>query len=130
MDYDEFLTRVINEGIAAAKSDYTKPVDKARLKGSIEGFEACRDKTPEGLKTLLMESGVKSHEAYRRVNEKEISDDEYWRLNCFELEVRWVCNVLSGLLMNAGLPTIVPPTARGVMKGAEIVGVKGAGDSK
>lgn len=52
MDYYEFLNRVIDEGIDAAKADYTDPTDKQRLDGSIAGFEACRKKLPEELVEL------------------------------------------------------------------------------
>ena len=130
MTYEEFLTKVIDKGIDAAKRDYTKPEDKARLDGSIEGFEACRGKNPVELQKLFWDSRKKTTDAYHRVNEKEISDDEYWRINCFEHEVGWVCNVISAILTNSGGPSLDPlmPTARAVMCAAEIVGVKGAPD--
>jgi len=44
--------------------------------------------------------------------------------------MNWVCNVVSALLMNQGLSTIIQPTARGVLKAAEIVGVRGQDVSK
>jgi hypothetical protein len=127
MDYDEFLTKVIDKGIAAAKADYSKPHDAPRLKGSIEGFEACRGKDPMELQKLLHEWRTKTHTAYHDVHEKKITDDEYWRINSFEAEVGWVCNVISALLMNVGVGPLDPlmPTARAVMCVAEIVGVKG-----
>lgn len=126
MTYEEFLTKAIDKGIDAAKRDYTKPEDKARLEGSIEGFEACRGKNPLELRQLMWDARVKTQAAYRRVNEKEISDDEYWKIRCFEAEVEWTCNVVSAILTNSGGPSLDPlmPTARAVICASEIVGVK------
>jgi hypothetical protein len=119
MTFDKFLTRVIDEGIAAAKADYTRPNQKHKLKGSIAGFEACRGKDTNGLKELLEATATATWEAH----EREAKD--YWWYRCYEAEVGWVCNCVSALLQTAGAPTIVTPTARGVLKAAEIVGVKG-----
>jgi hypothetical protein len=123
MSYLEFLTSVIDEGIAAARADYTKPEDKARLDGSIEGFEACRGKHPIDLQRLLWDARQKTQTAFHEVNEKTISDDEYWRINGFEAEIGWTCNVISAMLMNEKMAPIDPfmPTARAVIKCAEIL---------
>jgi len=94
MNYQEFLTKVIDEGIAAARKDYADQKDK--LNGSIAGFEACRDKTPEELKLLLESSQISTKDAYTNqlVN--------YWWFRCYEAEVEWVCNVVSAMLYNQG----------------------------
>lgn len=66
MTYLETLERIINDGIEAAKEDYGRkdsPENKARLKGSIEGFEACRGKTPEQLARLLADERCKTNQA-------------------------------------------------------------------
>ena len=127
MTYEEFLDRIINDGIAAAKADYKRPAQKAQLEGSIAGFEACREKGPSDLALLLGKAQANTHTAFRRVNEREISDEEYWKIRCFEAEVEWTCNCVSALTLSGSpWPPIVTPTARGVMKAAEIVGVKGA----
>jgi hypothetical protein len=118
MDYEQYLTRIVDEGIAAAKTDYTKESDKDRLKGSVEGFEACRGKSPAELKTLLVTASERVKQAY--LDEAE----NYFEIRCYEAEVEWVCNCVSAILMHEGQPVIVPPTARGVMKAAEVVGVR------
>jgi hypothetical protein len=119
LSWEEFLNRVINEGMAAAKVDYSKPDRDLQLKGSIAGFRACfRLNIPE-LTALLMKARKETRNARLR------SDDRYWYYRCYEAEVEWVCNVVSAALMNVGLPTIIPPTARGVEKAAEILGVEG-----
>lgn len=127
MSFEAFLDEVINQGIAAAKADYSKPEDKAKLDGAVSGFEACRGKNSTELKELMGKARTDTHMAFRRVNEGEISDDDYWKIRHFEAEVEWVCNCVSAILMNEGMPTLDPlmPTARGVMQAAKIVGVKG-----
>jgi len=119
MTIERFLSRVIDDGIAAAKDDYTRPDQEEKLRGSIAGFEACRGKNAEGLKELLESSRTATQDAHQR----EAAD--YWWYRCYELEVEWVCNCFSAILANEGLPVIITPTARGTMKAAEIVGVKG-----
>lgn len=115
------LERTIDDGIDAARRDYTEPRDAERLEGSVAGFEACRGRTPEQLAVLLTEARRETQAAYRA--DPDPAATRYWYWRCRELEVEWVCNVVSAVLANEGLPTIVPPTARGVMKAAEIVGV-------
>jgi hypothetical protein len=123
MTYEEFLTHVIDEGISAAKADYTRLEDKARLDGSVEGFEACRGKHPIDLQKLFWDARQKSQTAYHEVNDKQITDEEYWRINSFEAEIGWTCNVVSAMLMNEKMAPLDPlmPTARAVMKCAEIL---------
>jgi hypothetical protein len=117
MDYYELLNRIIDDGIAAAKEDY---IEGPKLEGSIEGFEACRDKLPEKLKMLLEQATAKTHQA---MMDDSIANEDYWRIRCHEAEIEWVCNCISAALMNEGKPVIVQPTAGAVMKVAEIVGV-------
>jgi hypothetical protein len=123
MTYNEFLTHVIDEGIAAAKADYTKPEDKARLEGSIEGFEACRGKHPIDLQKLFWDARQKTQTAHHEVNDGKITSEEYWRINSFEAEIGWTCNVVSAMLMNEKMAPLDPlmPTARAVIKCDEIL---------
>jgi hypothetical protein len=117
MYHDEFLERVINEGIEAAQKDYADKPE--RLNGSLAGFEACRDKNTLELAELLSAATTASRDA--RMNE----NPDYWWYRCYELEVEWVCNCVSAVLWNQGLPTIITPTARGLFQAAKIIGVKG-----
>lgn len=117
MNYQEFLTRIIDDGIAAAKQSYSDPRNKDKLAGSIAGFEACRSLTPPDLKLLLESSNTATKDA------RENNRDRYWWFRCYAAEVEWVCNVVSCMLRNEGKPTIITPTARGMMKAAEIIGV-------
>ena len=116
MIIEEALNQIIDDGIEACKLDYKdRPME---LKGSVAGFEACRNKTPIELKEILDTANQKTHQAFLE------QVDNYWEVRCFALEVEWVCNVLSAILMNNGLPIIIPPTCRGILKAADIVGVK------
>lgn len=120
MNFETFLSRVIKEGIEAAKGDYTRLDQKTKLKGSIAGFEACRGKSPIELGKLLKEADAKTT-AHMREERDDV--EGYWEVRCFAAGVEWVCNVVSSALVNQGLPEIIPPTARGVMKAASIIGV-------
>lgn len=115
MTHDEFLNQIITRGIAACERDYAdRP---AMREGSIAGFEACRGKTADQLRQLLQD-------AYRNtLQARHDRSPDYWRTRCFELEVEWVCNVVSAAAISSGGPFIVPPTARGVLMAAQILGV-------
>ncbi len=128
MTYEDFLHKLINLGIEAARRDYAgeDPHRRAKLAGSIDGFEDCRGKTPDQIPGLLKEAHAKADQARARVHEGEITYDDYWRVRCRELEVEWVANCVSVLLVRQGIEPIVPPTARALMTVAEIVGVKDA----
>ena len=120
MNYREFLTRVIDEGIEAAKTDYTKESNKEQLNGSIAGFNACRDKSPEELVEVWQKASNDMNDAFHE------QKDNYWWFRCFQSEVEWVCNVVSAMLMNEGHPTPLLswlPTANGAIKAASIVGI-------
>lgn len=118
MPYKRFLYRVIGDGIKAAKADYTAPGDKEKLDGSLLGFRQCRGKNPKKLAKLLASSRAKEKKALVQEQENRMF------LACRALEIEWVCNCVSAALLNQGLPAIINPTARGVMKAAEILGVK------
>lgn len=116
MAYDNFLNQVIDEGIAAASESYKD--DLERLKGAKAGFEMCRKKTPKQLFNHLMNARTALNEAF------QANDfDDYWEIRTYELEIEWVCNVVSAALVNEGLQPIIPVTARAVMKAASILGV-------
>lgn len=110
MTYEEFLNKVIDNGIAAAKEDYKN--DKDRRDGSVAGFEACRDKQPNELLEIYQESVEYAYGSYF-----ERDSSKYWWFRCYQLEVEWVCNVVSALLYNEGKEPILSwlPTCNGVI---------------
>lgn len=117
ISYEQFLNRIIEDGIKAAKADYTTIGNKDKLDGSLLGFEQCRGKNLEELADLL----ASSHAVERAVS--SITGSSPF-LRCQVLEIEWVCNCVSAMLMNQKLPTIIEPTCRGVIKAAEVLGVK------
>ena len=114
MDYYELLDRIIDEGIAAAKADY---VEGPKLEGSIEGFEACRGKSPRSLKALLEQAFAETRNAII----ENVAEEDYWRIRCYEAEIEWVCKCISVVLMNEGEPVIVQPTAQTAIRVSSIV---------
>lgn len=121
MEYGAFLTRIIEDGLVACRKSYADRPNK--LEGSIAGFEACRGKQPMELAILLQEA--RRNMALALVDGTSI--DDYWRKRCYYAEIEWVCNVVSAALQNEGKSIIVPVTARGVIKAAEIIGVAKVG---
>ena len=116
MNINEFLEIIINDGIESVKKCYSKPEDDHKLKGSIDGFEACRNKNPLELRGLFEKTCKERMGAF--------DHDNYWRIAYKNLQVEWVCNCVSAILLNQKLPVIIPPTARGVMRAAEVAGIK------
>lgn len=121
MMYVEALDQCIDDGIEAARQSYIKPRDKLKLEGSIQGFEDCRTKTPVQLLTLLTEAGEKVVEVHREGGE------QYWFWRCRQLEIEWVCNVMSHIQVANGGEAFAIMTARGGIKAADIIGVREAG---
>ena len=119
MNYSDFLDRVIEEGRQVAIADYTKPRDADRLRGSLEGFDACRGRLPHELGEILEKAHRKMIAAFGQ------GTDNYWRINSKEAEIEWVCNVVSAMLVAQGLRPIVPPTANGGLKAAAILNGEG-----
>lgn len=119
MTYEEFLHRIIEDGLVAAKTDYKE--EDSRREGAVAGFEACRGKNPVELMELL----TRCQEGSKKMLMESHDEDTWWYSRAYEAEVEWVCNAVSAALMNQGLPVIVAPTARGVMKAAELLGVGG-----
>ena len=117
MTYDVFLARAIEDGIAAARRDYTRPDQADKLRGALDGFELCRDQTPAALTVLLAATSE------ILVRSRDSSPAMYWCAIARHAEVEWVCKVVSAFLVNVGQAPIAPLlyTARGVLKAAEIL---------
>lgn len=119
MQYHDFLNKVIDEGIEAATNDYIEEKYKLHLEGSIAGFEACRNKTP----SELLEIWEECQEYILKVPGNRKDMDKYWWFKCYQLEVEWVCNVISVVLIYEGKPPILSwlPTFNGMLKAASII---------
>ena len=119
MNLNEVINRIIDDGVVAAKRDYSNPRNPNHpqmQRGAVAGFEACRGLEPEQLLVLWNESRAESDHSRRN------SATNYWEHCCFELEVEWVCNCVSAVLYHNGLPSLGPlwPTAKASLKVAEI----------
>ena len=120
MTLNDALNQIIDDGIEAARADYSKPRDTLKRDGAIAGLEDCRGKSPEQIRGLLTAAGQKVMEA-RGVPSPQYG---YWR--CREAEIEWVLNVLICLMVAQGHPPLGTMTARGNLKAAEIIGVRAA----
>jgi hypothetical protein len=115
MKLNQLINRLADDGIKSVVEAYPNREDK-RL-GSIDGFNACRGKTIEELRDLLAEAKKKS--------KQHRSLAEYWRHRYFEIQVEFVCNCVSVVLLHEGKQNqiIVEPTLRGTVRIREILGI-------
>jgi hypothetical protein len=120
MNYYDFLNKVIEDGISAAKKTY-KDSKNQKLDGALAAFEACRNKMPEDLIEIYTTAL-----SYCENARKNKDSENYWWFRCYLAEVEWVCNVVSAILRNQGLPPLLPnlPTERGFMKAVQILGAQ------
>lgn len=114
MNFKEFVNKVCDTGIEGAKESYKDRPNM--LKGSIAGFEACRDLKPDQMLSLLKKA---RGEAAYQMMQKDI--DLYWEHTCFANEVEWVVNCVSAVLMNEGKTPIGAVTSRGLMHANDIL---------
>lgn len=128
MNFTNFLNRLVDDGIEAVHQHYDHPHQvrthnhEQKRAGSIAGFEACRlcrsTHIHQDLSELLDMARIATQAA------RDSDREKYWWYRCYEHEVEWVCNCVSVVLHNEGMPTIITPTARGVLKASEIVGLR------
>lgn len=125
MTFNDFLTRVIDDGIKGCTESYKgdDAIRKQKREGALAGFETCRNRTVFELRQQL--------DLARKLADLAFVDKQnYWYHRCFYAEVEWVCNVVSAALENQKQEPIVWPTARGYLKAAEILGVRANMDLK
>jgi hypothetical protein len=123
MKFDDYLTRIINDGIASAKSDPNLRAHPQRLRGAIAGFEACRGKNLIELHKLLTEAHAATFDKYTHTQDEDANIEDYWEVVNRELQIEWVCNCVSAAVAAMGLQPITTPTARGYIKASEVLGV-------
>lgn len=117
------INHIIDDGIEGARHDYIKPRDKSKLDGSIKGFEDCRGKNPSEIEALLLQANQVSQRAFIDANEGRISSEQYWFWRCRTIEIEWVANVLSHIMVAQGWPPIGIMTANGGLQAARIISV-------
>lgn len=127
----DFINRAIDRGIEGVKESWpgTDERDTARREGSIEGFEACRGKTPTEILDVLANVRRECNE-FMQLDDSEqdkiaggtgLGNHHYWRLRHREVQIEWVANCLSAALVNSGIEPIVPVTARGMMQADRVL---------
>jgi hypothetical protein len=121
--YKQLLDRVISDGITEVRVVYADPEDHHKRDGAIEGFEACREKSPAQLVELWRETEAEAAQM-RNVHADDLK--AYWRLRYKALQIEWVLNVLTVGFQKLGYRPLLGhlPTARAVMKYVEIVGLR------
>jgi hypothetical protein len=126
--YEALLDRIIAEGIAEVCEAYADPKEHHKRDGAIDGFEACRGKSPVDLVALW--AAVEKECSLARA--ENMSSQDYWRCRYKALQVEFVCNVVSVGLVSSGHPPLLGhlPTARGALKYAAIVGVRGGEEAR
>jgi hypothetical protein len=129
--YDQLLDRTITEGIAEVRKAYDDPKDHHKRDGAIEGFEACRGKTPEQIVDLWTEAEKACATIRAEIDGGDEHLRRYWRARYKTLQIEFVCNVISVGLISNGQPPLLThlPTARGALQYARIVGVRGDGSA-
>ena len=115
--YRQFLEEIIHDGMIAARSDYDPDKEASELEGALQGFEACKGKTPEEIYELYLEAEKQGRDAYITILRGEHS-----RIRCKALEIGWVLNVVSALRHLFFEPPLIIFTARGMMKAAKVMG--------
>jgi hypothetical protein len=125
--YDQILDRIIADGIAEVRVAYADPKDHHKRDGAIEGFEACRGKSPAELVAIWTEGARQCQQIRRTADASDEHVKNYWKQRYKTLQIEWILNVISVGLTNSGQPPLLShlPTARGAMKYAQIVGVRG-----
>lgn len=89
-----------------------------KLEGALQGFlESRMTLDPDDLQALVESSTRDVEQARHR------RDPKYWYWRYRALQIEWCANVVSAALYSNGLPVIVPPTYRGFLKAADILGI-------
>ncbi len=118
MQYTDFLETIINRGIIIAKENFVDECHKEYLDGSITGLEACRDCSPQELYELY-------NIIFKYTNES-LGESNYWFFKSYEIEIEWVMNCVSALLINQGKYPLLShlPTARGYITAVKVLNRK------
>ena len=127
MTYEQLLDRIISDGLTEVHEAYNTPEDCHKRDGAIEGFEACRNKTPPELVALWTTTEEETRQIRAACRENRREQQDYWRIRYKELQIEFVCNVISVGLTSSGQAPLLPhlPTLRGARKYTEIVGTQG-----
>lgn len=113
MRLSEFTTRIIEDAIVSAHDGHKNEMARC---GAIAGLEACRGLEPHQLGELLKAANTAAVHARRQRHPRTIE------AVAFRAEILWVCEVLSVVMDNQGMPPLVDPTPQAYLKAAEVTG--------
>ena len=117
MPFNDFLNAVIDDGIEEVRIAYAGPGRELKRDGAIAGFEACRGKARGEIAAVLRAAAEDASAA----REQRRADYWFWRLR--HAQVEWVLNVVNAADHAHGNPLDFAPTARGMAKAVDILGV-------
>lgn len=116
MPYLDFLNAIIDDGIEAARADYTKPHQTNLRDGAIAGFEECRGLDIMAVEALALEAAKRARQAMQ----DRAADHWYWRGR--SAEIGWVRDVVTAVQWVFGHAPQVRPSGRALVKAYEILG--------
>lgn len=117
MPFNDFLNAVLDDGIEEVKVAYPGHAGEERRRGAIAGFELFRGKGRDELKGIYEDARRDAEVA--RANRQ--ADYWFWRMRSAQAE--WVLNVVNAADHAHGNPTDFTPTARGMFKAADVLGI-------
>jgi hypothetical protein len=120
----DVLHLLIEDGIEGARHSHASPSRSRLFQGTVDAYEACREREPGELMDLLTRAAVARVDAARRDDE----DLEY--LSAYEATVESVASVMSCALEYHRLPPITRITTRARIRYAAIVGYERADATK
>ena len=123
MTRGELLDAVIDDACTEIPMAYPRPDQRDKRDGGIAGAQSCRGMEDAALLTHLDAATKRSRDAMAR------RATDYWWHRMFEIQVEWVLNVLSAAAWAHGMPPAMTPTARGLAKAAEVLGVASPDDA-
>lgn len=120
----EFLNFLLDDALEEARLRTASPSDAMGFKAAEVALAECRDamlatdrEMPEKLGRLLREARLDAEAS------SAAGSSDHWFWFCREAQIEWIAEVVSVVLMQGRLPTIVPPTKGAAIAAAVILGV-------
>jgi len=118
MDRQDLLNAIIDDAMYEMRTTMLRIDQRPKLEGGLRGLEECRMLNDDGLLALRRRADADLDRAH---DERRPDWMWYrWRL----VEIDWVLNVLSCALVANGRLPLADHTQRGMLKVADILGVR------
>lgn len=118
MDRQDLLNAIVDDAMYEMRTTLLRPDQRNKLDGGMRGLEECRMLDDEGLLRLRRQADADLDQACEDRRPDWLW--HRWRL----VQIDWVLNVLSCALVANGRPPIAGHTQRGMLKVADILGVR------